>query len=297
VLDGVFRGSLAVRGGVVTWNQLAGPRFVRVFPDVYVRAGRQLDLATRSAAAYLLIGDRGGALAGYSAALLLGADCGPRNAPAEVVVAGDQRAHPGLRVVRGRLEPEDTVEVRGCRLTSPLRTAWDLGRRLGPVEAVVAVDALARRRVRDGFAPVQLLDLRASRPGARGSRRLDRVVELADPRAESPMETRLRLILVLGGLPRPAVQHELLDEHGFVVARFDLAYPQARLAIEYDGGGHAGRVFSADDRWRDATTSGFGWQTLRFTRDDVVLTAPRTIQAVADALAHRPPSSVTPHWS
>jgi very-short-patch-repair endonuclease len=102
------------------------------------------------------------------------------------------------------------------------------------------------------------------------------------------MDTRLRLLLVLGGLPTPEVQHELLGEYGFVVARFDLAYAGARLAIEYDGTVHGSRVFSADDRWRDATTSGHGWQTLRFVRDDVVLSRRRTVTAVRQALAHRP---------
>jgi hypothetical protein len=62
------------------------------------------------------------------------------------------------------------------------------------------------------------------------------------------MDTRLRLLLVLGGLPTPEV--------------FDPAYSGARLAIEYDGTVHGSRVFSADDRWRDATTSGYGWQTV-----------------------------------
>ncbi|WP_445184416.1 hypothetical protein ACTXG6_39475 [Pseudonocardia sp. Cha107L01] len=65
------------------------------------------------------------------------------------------------------------------------------------------------------FAPAALLARRAATPGARGCRRLQRVVQLADPRAESPRETRLRLGLVLAGLPPPTVQHRVLDEYGF----------------------------------------------------------------------------------
>jgi very-short-patch-repair endonuclease len=50
-------------------------------------------------------------------------------------------------------------------------------------------------------------------------------------------------------------------------------------------------VFSADDRWRDATTSGHGWQALRFVRDDVVLSRRRTVDAVRQVLAYRTSSS------
>jgi very-short-patch-repair endonuclease len=94
------------------------------------------------------------------------------------------------------------------------------------------------------------------------------------------METRLRLLLVLAGLPPPAVQYELHDAFGLVIARFDLAYPEARLAIEYDGLGHARRAFTNDDRWRDGTTGDHGWHTMRFGHDDVERTTARTVALV-----------------
>lgn len=284
MIDGVFRGSDAVRRGVLTRNMLAGPRFVRVFPDVYAPAGIPLDLGSRSRAAYALVAGREGVLAGWSAAHLLGADAAPRDAPAEVLVDVDVRAHRGLAVRRGRASGADVVEVGGCRATSPLRTAWDLARRLRVDEGVVAVDALARC---GGFAPEELLVRCAAAPGARGCRRLDEVVALADPRAESPMETRLRLLLVRGGLPAPQVQFRLLDEYGFAVARFDLAYPDVMLAIEYDGRGHDTRVLSAGDRFRDGTTGSFGWHTMRFGHDDVAVSRPRTVELVRDMLVRR----------
>jgi hypothetical protein len=89
-----------------------------------------------------------------------------------------------------------------------------------------------------GFDPDGLLAYRAAAPGARSCRVLDRVVALADRRSESVLETRLRLNLVLGGLPVPDVQYRVHDDYGFVLARVDLAYPSARLAIEYDGDTH-----------------------------------------------------------
>jgi len=65
--DQALRGSVAVAGGSHTWAQLRGPRFRRVFPDVYVPAETPESLHSRSVAAYRLVADRGGVLAGYSA--------------------------------------------------------------------------------------------------------------------------------------------------------------------------------------------------------------------------------------
>lgn len=196
MLGDVFRGSEAVAAGLVTPDQLRGPRFRRVFPDVYAPASLTFDLTTRSRAAFLLVRDRGGALGGYSAALLQGADCAPLNIPAEVILPGSARPHAGLRLRREALTVPDLAVASGLLMTTPQRTAWDLARRLSLVDAVVAVDALARA---NGFQPADLLTRRQLEPGARGCRRLDRVVALADPRAESPPETRLRVGLVLAG--------------------------------------------------------------------------------------------------
>jgi Protein of unknown function (DUF559) len=284
VLDRPFRGTEALAAGLLTSRQLRGPRYQRVFPDVYMQAGATLDLAARSRAAYLLVRDRGGALAGYSAALLLGADCARGEVPAEVLVPRFVRRYPGLRVRYETLIPCDLIEIDGCAATTPLRTAWDLARWRPLVEAVVAVDALARRCA---FDPAELLAMRAERPGAKGCRRLDRVVALADPRAESPMESRLRVGLVRAGLPPPQVQYEVCDEYGFTLARVDLAYPGAKLAIEYDGEVHFSRRARERDLRRDGRLAGRGWLTLRLVADDVIFTMRQTADQVRDLLTLR----------
>jgi len=285
MITGPFRGDEALATGAVTRNELYGPRFRRLFPGVFVPAGLAVDFAARTRAAYLLVQGKGGVLAGYSAALLLGADCAPRNAPAEVLVPSDARGHPGLRVRRDRLPGSECAVVGGYRVTTAVRTAWDLARRLPLVEAVVATDALAHL---GRFTPADLLVRRLAEPGARGCRRLPEVVGLCDHRAESPMETRLRLALVRGGLPRPEVQYPVRDTHGFVLARVDLAYPPARLAIEYDGAWHLDRRRWSLDRERDITLAGEGWQTLRFGPDDIDLF--QTVRRVADLLTRRAPT-------
>jgi hypothetical protein len=123
-----FRGTLAVAAGLVTPGQLRGPGYRRLFPDTYIRAGDRADLALRSRAGYRYVEGRG-VLAGYSAAELLGASCAPGDAQVEVLVpGGKQRDHDGLLVCRDRIAPGEIVEVDGLRLTSPLRTAYDLAR-------------------------------------------------------------------------------------------------------------------------------------------------------------------------
>lgn len=261
MLGGPFRGTDALVCGRLTRRQLFGLRFRRLFPDVYAPVGLQLDLAVRARAAYLYVRDRGGVLAGYSAALLLGAGCAPANAPAEVFAPLRLTAQPGLRVRRDRIDAAELVEVGGCRLTGPLRTAWDLARGLPLVEAVVAVDALAHRA---GFQP-------------------------ADPRAESPQETRLRVGLVLERLPKPEPQYKIVDEHGFVLARVDLAYLEAKLALEYDRYNHLERWRWERDRERDTLLAGYGWETRRFGANDL-RAIHRTASIVRNLLARRTPS-------
>ncbi|MFR9800704.1 endonuclease domain-containing protein [Pseudonocardia sp. RS010] len=238
----------------------------------------------RARAGFLLVERCGGVAAGWAAAELLGRSCGPRNAPAEVLVPGHVRAHAGLVVHRGTAGPGEVWQDDRWAATSPLRTAWDLARRLDLVEAVLAVDALARRRRREPapFDLGDLLRLRKARPGARGCTRVDRVLDLVDPRAESPMETRMRLLLVLAGLPVPAVQYEIRTRDGRRV-RFDLAYPEARLAIEYDGDEHDDTL----DRRRDVRTAQLGWHTLRLLGADILRTPQATVRLVAGLRSER----------
>jgi hypothetical protein len=284
VLDGPFRGTEALASGLLTRAQLFGPRFRRLFPDVYLPAGVSPDLALRSRAAYLLVRDQGGVLAGYSAAELLGAGCAPATAAAEVLVGRNNRAHPGLLVRRGQAADADVVEAAGIRVTSPARTAWDLARRLPPVEAAVALDALARV---GGFAPDELLDRRAAEPGTRGSRGVAEVVGLADPRAESVRESRLRLGLVRAGLPAPRVQHVVRDDRGFLLARVDLAYPDAMLALECDDSAAFDVRQMLRERQRDALLAGYGWVTLRLVPDEVGVGILQTAHRVQGLLARR----------
>ncbi|MEU7813777.1 DUF559 domain-containing protein [Pseudonocardia sp. NPDC049154] len=263
MLNRPFRGSAAVAAGWVTPGQLRGPRFHRLFSDVYVPAAPGLDpshLAVRARGAYLLVEGRG-AVGGWAAAELLGASCGPANALVDLVVpGGTQRGQPGLRVRRGRLLPEETTSVDGVPVTSARRTAFDLACR-GPLwDGIVAVDALARV---GEFEPSELLALRTRHLGARGSARLPEIVRRADRRSGSPMETRIRLAIGDAGLPRPVLQHPVGPYE------LDLSYPLLLLAFEYNGGDHLEPERALRDLAREAHLARAGWRVVRFSAVEV----------------------------
>ena len=299
----VLRGSDAVAAGVVTASQLRGPSWVRVLPDTYVARGVDLDLRVRSLAAFRHVGTNG-VLAGWSAAELLGARAAPHDASAEVIVAAaGRRAHPGLVLRRDRLRRRDVwlldadghrcshsernrvVAEGGVLVTSPERTAYDLARREpGLVRAVVAVDAVANAC---RIAPSAVLGGAIRNRGARGITRGPEIVDLADAAAGSPMETRLRLVLVLGGLPRPNVQHPVLDDEARIAVWLDLAYPEQRIGVEYEVAQHAeidGLVRDADRYTRLVSA---GWRMFRYTKQDVLHRPERIVADLRRAL--RPP--------
>jgi len=139
--------------------------------------------------------------------------------------------------------------IEGWRATAIRRTLNDLCRRLSLTEAVVIVDMALHSRI---------VDSAALNP---------RVASFAEPATESPMESRLRMLLVLGGLPRPQAQVSLFDNHHRFLGRPDLYYSDHRLCIEYDGANHRDRL--AEDNRRQNLLIGAGFRLLRFAAADI----------------------------
>ncbi|MET0188248.1 MAG: hypothetical protein ABW212_04560 [Pseudonocardia sediminis] len=281
-----FRGSLAVAAGLTTLDRLRGPRFRRVFPDVYVRAGdHPPGPLLRSIAAYRLV-EGTGVLSGYSAALLLGAGCAPRTgiAPEVTVPGGGRRTRLDLLVHRDRLHPGEITEVDGVRCTTPLRTAFDLARRLDRVEAVVAVDRLANEH---RFPPDVLLNFSVRYRGARGVDRVPDVLACTTPYSGSPMESRLRMLITDAGLPRPRVQWVVQDVAARTAVWLDLAYPEHRVAIEYEGEGHTVPEEVLRDAGRYTRLVDRGWRVYRYTKYDVFGARDRIVAELTRALQPR----------
>jgi len=252
----------------MTWDQLQGASWRRLGHGLYAWAGIAEDPMLRLAAARRRL-PGGAVFGGRTAAWLHGLEASLAD-PIEVVAPPDGRVQTraGLAVRPDALRSNDIVIRKGMPTTSITRTLTDLSSRLPLVEVVLLVEAgLRGRRLKRSAVPA-------------------RIVELADPRAESPMETRLRLLLVLAGLPTPELQRELHDEAGHFVGRADLYYPRNRLVIEYDGSVH--RDSLADDDRRQNRLVGAGFRLLRFTARDVMRTPDRLVSQVRSAIARDP---------
>jgi very-short-patch-repair endonuclease len=216
-------------------------------------------------------------VAGWSAAELLDASCGALDAPVDVIVpGGSMRSLPGLVVRTDLLATDEVTAVRAVPLTTPLVTAFHLACRPPVVEAIVAVDALARVH---GFAPEGAPWMGARHLGARGSGQLREVLRRSDRLADSPMETRIRVAIEDAGLVVPVLQHPVGPY------ALDMAYPGIKLGIEYDGRAHRTQRRAMGDLRREAYLTAAGWEILRFT-DAEVLGKPRWVAATVRWAPH-----------
>jgi hypothetical protein len=270
-IPGPFRASEAIAAGRISRGRVAGPHVERLFPDVHAAAdqvAQPRDVAGRAREAALYVTGPPAVVGGYAAAELLGASCGPRTAPVDLVVGRRRvRPRPGLCIRQDVLAPGEVVAVGDLLVTNQLRTAWDLVRQLDPVEAVVALDALSRA---GGFDPSELLDLITIHPRARGWRHVPEAVARADPRAASPPETRMRLGLASEGVPPAVPQLEVLDARGWFVAHVDLGWEEAKVAAEYQGDHHrTDREQWMRDQARFAELASAGWLVLPCTTLDL----------------------------
>ena len=199
---GPFTVAEAMQAGL-TRRQLRSASWRRITTGLYVWA-EVAESPTLVLAAACRRLPPGAAFSGRTAAWLHGLDVPPCD-PVEVTVpcASGVATRAGVRVRRSILGQSDVVVRRGLPATSILRTVFDLSRWLPFIEAVVAVDMALHRGLVDRD---RLRAHVAEHPPCGGLVQARRVVELAEPAAESPMESRLRILLVRGGLPRPHVQ-------------------------------------------------------------------------------------------
>lgn len=235
-----------------------------VYPGVYRPAGIELSADQRAQAAWLW-SRRRAVVAGNSAAALLGAKWVSPSLDAELI--HDNRKPPArLIVYSDTLAPDETLTFGGIAVTTPARTAFDIGRRTTTrLHAVQRLDALANA------TDVKLADVEAVVAGHRGARglvRLRRVMPLVDGGAESPQETRTRLALIDAGLPKPRTQIRVYGEYGDFVARIDMGYEDWRVGIEYDGAQHWTDPGQRDrDIDRYAALQDLGWTIVRVSSE------------------------------
>lgn len=129
------------------------------------------------------------------------------------------------------LSTDDVTTIEAVRVTTPLRTALDLGCILERRDALAALDAF---RAREGITRAELVVGSRRYKGRRGVIQLGELIPVSDPRAESPRESWTRLAIHDAGLPLPDLQ-VWVEVDGIPTYRIDLAYRRRRIAIEYDG--------------------------------------------------------------
>ncbi|OBA75662.1 hypothetical protein A5641_24155 [Mycobacterium sp. 1554424.7] len=276
--DEPFVGSEAIKAGTLRKHQLRS-RFRAVFPDIYVRRDQQLTLRDRALAAWMW-SHRQGVLAGLTAAAWHGAKWVDDDLPIELVWS-NARPPRGLRTYNFELPPDEIQTIAGIPVTTPERTAYDIGRRKAMGMAIAYLDALVQAT---GAKTEDVFHLADRHRGARGLRRLQTALELVDPGSQSPKETWLRLLLIRAGLPRPTTQIPVVVT-GAQLYYLDMGWEDVMVAVEYDGEQH--RL----DRWqytrdirRSEALERLGWLVIRVTASDRPIDI---VDRVRDALAFR----------
>jgi very-short-patch-repair endonuclease len=182
--------------------------------------------------------------------------------------------------------------VERLRVTTPTQTFLDLGSELGLVDLVVLGDSLVKAAL---VTPAELVTAAETFRG--GHRRLlRRAASLVRRDVDSPMESRLRMLIILAGLPDPTVNHQIVRPNGSVRFRLDLGYPDHRLAIEYDGRQHSESEQQWDwdvDRreWMDTKD----WRVVIVRSKDVYNTPGQTLSRIISAM--RDKGITVPHLS
>ena len=261
----VFRGSAAVRSGRLTRHQLTSSAWRRLLPDVYACASLPVthELRTLAVTQVLL---PGAVACGRSAAVLWGVALAGPDDPVECTVPATCRSGPlaGVRLTRRKLPEDRVTHRRGIPSTDPLRTALDLAAIRPLDEAVVALDQF----LAPGLVFLPDVRMAAAVLTGRDCRWVRQVTQLADGRAGSPQETRLRLLLHRSDLPHPVAQYSVRVGTRFV-ARVDFAWPEHRIALEYEGLWHGESQQVIADRRRLNALSAAGWEVIFVTTADL----------------------------
>lgn len=251
----------------MTAKQLKSGLYRRLLRNVYADPAIPAEHRLYARGAALLM-PAGAVLGGRSAATWLGAPFASSIEPVLVLVppASAWRGPTGVRVHRSEVDPADvTVVDHDVPITAPLRTAWDLAALETVPTAVAALDGMVRagRLDLDALRGVHA----ASRGRWRGSR-VGKVLPLVDGRAMSPPESWVRVACVRAGLPLPVPQFVVEDGYGFH-AEVDLAWPEHRLIVEYEGEYHFdGLQIVKDDRRYERLVAA-GWRVIRLSAADM----------------------------
>lgn len=276
-----FTRSDALAAGIPA-RELRGSRFRRIFTGVYIDA-RVPDHPLVRAQAALLLHEPGSYVSHSTAARIYGVPV--PDDPAEhvtVSTAGGRSKRSGIEchVASG----SDVAVVAGVRVSGPHQMFLELASRLSLVDLVVVGDALVRVGKATPASLLAACELSRRRCAAAALR----AARYVRAEVDSPMETRLRMLIVLAGLPEPETNHQIRDDAGRVRRRFDLCYPSIRLIVEYDGRQHVEtRESWESDLKRREELDEADWRILVVTSAGIYKNPAETVVRVHQALRKR----------
>lgn len=270
-----FLRQVRLRAGL-SKHHLDGPAYTRLFGSVRVLAAVPIDVRLRSLAATLVVPN---AAISHHTAAELWRGIVPDTTLTHVTVQGRERRRARQGLVVHHARRVRTRTFRGVLLTTPEQTFCDLAGILGLVELVILGDSMVRQQA---TTPADLMTAADQWQGAHRAR-ARRAAELVRERVDSPMETRVRLMLVFAGLPEPVVNLQVGDDG--VTFRLDLAWPDLRLAVEYDGRHHAEDAHQwGHDLSRREWLDGRGWRIIVLRAEDVFGTPWASITRIVEAM-------------
>lgn len=194
---------------------------------------------------------------------------------------GQIRSVDGLVVHRREEVPLVTVD--GRPVTPPAWTAVEVARALRRPRALATLDAALRSGT---CSRAELWRAAVEQAGRRGIVAVRELIPLADALAESPMESEARLAMIDGGLPSPTLQYEIVDGNR-ELRRVDFAWPEYRVAVEYDGvDWHSEPDAMRRDRRRRAALEDVGWIVISIVFEDVRYRAWEFVARIDAQLRH-----------
>lgn len=273
-------------------RRLHSEEFTRVLPGHYTPTQHPagVEAVTRAAVAHL----RPSAVAcSFTAAEILGLPLprGRRYADGEPIhcaVAPEHRTSSARGLAIHQRTATTAVTVHGVPCAEPVGVVVSLMGSLSVTERVACIDALTSRlRERKGLPRITTAQFsqRLSTISGRGVALAREALVQARDGVDSPQETRARLILVRAGLPEPETNLRILDPDTGQSYWLDLAYREARIAIEYDGWWHESEMPWRRDRYKDELLRGLGWMVYRITARD--LAAPKAFVRRVEAALRR----------
>ena len=139
----------------------------------------------------------------------------------------------------GRLAEADVTEVEGVLVTMPARAVVEATGQLSVEAAVVSADSALHLGLTD---PAELRRTHDAMQTWPFTRRTHAVLAFSDGRAESPGESRSRLMFRAHGVPAPILQFPVYDDRGVLIGITDFAWPDHRVLGEFDGRVKYGRL-------------------------------------------------------